>query len=357
MPSQVILPKSGQTVTFVDRALMKANGRVKRAAPPRKVAWPPAPPPSLDYSRGRKILYPLLGNDTNGDCYAAAIAHIISTLTGQGGKPATWTTAQILQQYYALTGGADDGLDDDTAMGGWRAGWCGTSYRQTDWLVVPAIQPTMLRQMAYLYGGLLFTLAVPNVWINSAAPGAVWDAGHGVVANPRNGHAVHLSGNGADGSWNVETWGMDPPIKLTAAGVQACDPEFIVSWSEDWYGPDGKAPNGHTRDELAAWWVAFGGNPIPDAPPPQPPQPPQPTPPAPPAPSSAAYTMTFVQPVQILLEGGPMPSMTDAECMATYGMPWQQLLALILAILQGLLAQKKARDSGQPATKPPVSHG
>lgn len=239
-------------------------------------------------------------------------------------------------------------------MGGWRDGWCGTAHKVTDWMVVPAIQPALLRQLAYLYGGLLLTLAVPNAWINAAEPGAVWDAGPGVVANPRNGHAVHLSGDSPDGSWNVETWGMDPPIKLTAAGVQACDPEFIVSWSEDWYNADGIAPNGQRRSDLAAWWVMFGGNPIPDAPPPQPTPP---APPAPPAPSSAAYTLTFQGPVQVLLEGGPVPALTDEQCQALYGMTWQELLQLVLSIILGLQSQRQTRQGGTPATKPPVSHG
>lgn len=61
MPNSIILPKSGQTVTFVDRAKMKANGRVKRATPQRKVAGPPAPPPVPGLQPGPRDTLPAAG--------------------------------------------------------------------------------------------------------------------------------------------------------------------------------------------------------------------------------------------------------------------------------------------------------
>lgn len=79
--------------------------------------------------------------------------------------------------------------------------------------------------------------------------------------------------------------------------------------------------------------------------------------PAPTPGPATPYTMTFQTPVQVLLEGGPAPALTDGQCQELYGMTWQELLQLTLSIILGLQSQRQARQGGTPTTKPPVRHG
>ena len=71
---------------------------------------------------------------------------------------------------------------------------------------------------------------------------------------------------------------------------------------------------------------------------------PPPPPPPPPPPTGLTLTLKDV-PCEIggLAAHLGMSPLSDADCTARYGMTWQQLLAMIIAILQGLMGAKQKR--------------
>ncbi len=203
-------------------------------------------------------------------------------MTGNVGTEDIFDTATVLRYYQRLSGG-DNGLSADQMMGEWKVGLCGGPHKIVDEM---AIVPTDHAAMAlgqHLFGGSWFTLGIPDAWLRNPQPGGTWDAGAGVQANPSNGHAVHL--NGWDGSgYKLQTWGFNPPVRITDAGVAICDPEAGVVFSMDWFDGNGRAPNGFTYDQLAAFWVQLGGHALPPSPFTPPPGPTPTPPPVPPAP-------------------------------------------------------------------------
>ena len=323
LPRDYVLPLTRQHVKFHPRHRLKANGTVRRmrsVAPPAK-GTPPLPPapPALDMSQGRKIQYPIDGNDEYGDCYYAAACHQVQSWTAQYGPPASFDEQAIIDAYLALAGG-DNGLSDDEIFGEWAKGLVGGEHQAIDHMVVP--DAATMRVAMYLFGGGLMTLAIPDAWLKLAKPGAVWTAGRGVSPDQNNGHAVHWSGYSGTG-FSIETWAMDPPITITDAGLAVCDPEMIVAFSLDNFDASGVANNGHTYDELAAWWVSLGGDPLPPWTGPVTP----PTPPPPPVTSGFSGTLTFA--------GGILTSAVPSA--AHQGAPdWQAIIEAILALLAAL---------------------
>jgi hypothetical protein len=112
-------------------------------------------------------------------------------------------------------------------------------------------------------------------WYDIAAPNVVWDAG--MAPDPNSGHAMHWSGYTPD-YYLDETWGIDPAVRVTQAGVNAADSEITFQFSLEMFDPaTGLAPDGESYEQKATWWVACGGNRLPVSP-----FPPAPTPPTPP---------------------------------------------------------------------------
>jgi intein/homing endonuclease len=227
------------------------------------------------------------------NCFYAAACHHSNTMTGMVGAEDSFDTAAIVKAYLRLAGG-DNGLSPDQMFGEWKAGLVSGPHKILDFMSVVPTDGAAMRLAGSLFGGTDFTLGIPDKWLQSLQqPGAVWDAGPGVKADDNNGHAVLLNGAGVD-QFTLQTWGFDPPVTITEGGIAVCDPEAFAVFSMDWFNAYGVAPNGYTYEQLAGWWVALGGNPLPPSPFTPPPQPgptpppgPQPTPgpgPAPPAP-------------------------------------------------------------------------
>jgi hypothetical protein len=287
-------------VLLQDRASIRRKKPAKRMKP-RMKGQPPATP--FDYTKANTLDFPLLGNGTEGDCMAVGATHGDQTFTGMVGTEATYTDAQIIAWYLSLTGGQDIGLDMDTLMAGWKTGIAGTKAAILDDMTITPSDSATLQYAMQKFGGGLLTMGIPDAWLTDALnqPGATWDGGAAVVADDNNGHGVWL--NGWDGTnYKLQTWGFNPPIVLTPAGLLVCDPAVDVVFSLDWFDPTtGLSPNGDSYDTLAALWVAMGGNPLPPNPfnvvptptptpipvppgPPTPVPPPVPVPPPPPGP-------------------------------------------------------------------------
>jgi hypothetical protein len=78
----------------------------------------------------------------------------------------------------------------------------------------------------YYFGGLMYTCGLCNEWMNNIRPDAVWDAGH---SNPGYGHAIILPAKLPNGNYRLETWGLDPGVQVTHAGILSSDPELLVA--------------------------------------------------------------------------------------------------------------------------------
>lgn len=304
----------------VERSKMKAPREAKRMHARETVGDAgmtplPSPPPSLDLSKRRSIPYPMLGNDSKGDCYYASAVKHVSTWTGQYGPPKTWTAEEVVSAYLRLAGG-DNGLFTEQIMSEWLAGLCQTDHRRIAYLVIT--NPDDLQLAAYLFGGVQFTAALPTRWVNVAKPGGTWDALPRDRANPAYGHALYLSGYDKTG-FKLETWGFDRPITITRGGCNVCDMEAVAVFSKDMFGPDGKAPNGYDYSQLREWWMNLGG----DDPGPAP----SPVPPAPiPVPDGEGFTgtLTFWGGKLLGVGGSPKPA----------GLELASIAEILIAILQ-----------------------
>lgn len=79
----------------------------------------PTPPP-LPFGFGQKVpVLGMLGNDSVGNCVMAGANHEHQVTNAAAGHPVAFDTAHCKQDYFALTGGTDSGLDIDAAAK-WR---------------------------------------------------------------------------------------------------------------------------------------------------------------------------------------------------------------------------------------------
>jgi hypothetical protein len=289
----------------------------------------PSPPQSWDGSKNRTIKYPVLGNDKYGDCYEADALHCVQTWTGNVGAQAQFDEAAAVREYLALSGG-DNGLGDSQVFPHWKnPGFQG--HKILDDMTVNPNDDNALRLGMYLFCGASYTAALPDEWLARPQPGQVWDVG---MPDPANGHAMHLSGY--DGQfYNDETWGFDPCIRLTPAGLKGSDPEVTVQFSLEMFNAQGVAPhNGMTYDALAALWVQLGGQQLP----PSPFGPPAPTPtPTPPAPA----------PVPIAQIRAQIDAVFARAINAVRWWPQMvQVLILVQAQVDAVLAKNRTMASG-----------
>ncbi len=279
------VPNIGRAIVLVPREQLRQTRHGRTLKVPFHLralaAVTPTPPAAWDGSKGRTIKYPILGNDQVGDCYYADACHCTQTFAGNAGTLLTFNAAAVVARYRVLSGG-DNGLGDQQIFPEWQAGIVGPNgpHKILDDMTVNPNDDAAIRLGMWLFCGASYTAALPDAWIADPQPGQVWDA---ATPDPNNGHAMHLSGFDAHYYYD-ETWGFDPAIRLTPAGLKSSDPEVTVQFSLEMFNAQGVAPhNGMTYDQLAALWVQLGGHALPPSPFP-PPVPPGPTPVPPPQP-------------------------------------------------------------------------
>lgn len=261
MPVVDTVPSLNQSILFHHRDVLR---RVTRPQVFSTASWLPGvpplpdPPAAWDWTKNGALQFPIDGNDQWGDCEVAATFHQVGSMTGCVGTEVVFTTAQAKKLYFALTGGQDTGLSTDVMMNSWTAGLGGLGHSILDQMAVNPNDALAMSLAGWLFGGIFFTLALPDGWIQAAAPGVIWDAGNG---NPNKGHAILLTGKRSSGNWDVQTWAIGPPyIQMTQHGVGNVQPEATVVFSRDWFNDSGVAPNGYTYSALAALWIQLGGS-------------------------------------------------------------------------------------------------
>lgn len=210
----------------------------------------PPPPASVDYY-STVISWPMMGNDTYGDCTAAAAGHMIEQWTTLNGDPRIPSTPQVIEFYDHFSGGDPDaGANMLDVLKYWRSdGLAGDKidgFTQLD-----ATNQLEVMTAISLFGNSDIGLALPDSvvaedvdllavpWMDASEP-----------PNPQNGHDVVIVGYDAMNAY-VATWGALKPMSWQFFG-RYCDEAYAVL-SKDWIGAN-TSPSGFDlatlRDDL-----------------------------------------------------------------------------------------------------------
>lgn len=221
-------------------------------------ALPPPPPTVTLYTAIPS--WPMDGNDELGDCTMAGAAHLVEAWTGEqpNGTPVEIPTTTIEEDYFALTGGPDDGLAELTVLKWWkRTGFvdaAGIAHTISAYAQVDPANQTETQQAVSIFGGAYLGLALPDYAVNPPDGNLLdvdWTAvpPGGFAANPpdpNNGHCVVAVGYDADNLY-VVTWGAIKPMSY-AFGQAYVDETFAII-SPDWLGA-GTTPSGFDLAQL-----------------------------------------------------------------------------------------------------------
>lgn len=288
-----VLP-DGRTVFLVNRDQMRRTRHGRTFAIPFHLAAIaariPTPPTVVDWTKGDTINFPMLGNDREGDCYYVAILKQVIAWLANNGTSVSFDTAAVLRRYEQISGG-DNGLADQDVFPEFMAGILGPNgpHKILGSLTIRPTDRASIKLAMWLFGPLLYTASLPDQWLNNAGPGATWDR---ASPDPQNGHAMLLARVNSDGTYADETWGFNPPIRLTPAGLEGSDAEVITCFSLEWFNPQtGFAPNGLHYADLAPLWAQLGGSTLPPSPFPAPSPNPDPGPGPGPNPDPGPFPM------------------------------------------------------------------
>ena len=204
----------------------------------------PTPPRSIDWTANTSS-WPMMANDTLGDCTCAAAGHMIECWTANLGDAFTPSSVQIIAAYAATSGyvagdpATDNGAAELDVLNYWRqqgiAGHKIDAYAAFD----PANDQTA-RQAISIFGGAYIGLALPL----SAQQQTVWDVPslwsrlrRQSAPGSWGGHAVPILAYDADGLTCI-TWGAKKRMTWN----------FFAQYCDEAYAPS--ATTGSTSREL-----------------------------------------------------------------------------------------------------------
>jgi hypothetical protein len=196
----------------------------------------PTPPVKAEYTT-KVATWPMMKNDSVGDCTCAAAGHMIEQWTTYAGLPFVPNDDQVLAAYSAVSGyDAKTGADDNGAvltdvLNYWR----GTGIAGHKIVAYAALEPKNHRQVEdalYLFGNVYIGLALPV----SAQGQKVWcvpaEGPHGPGApGSWGGHAVPVVAYDPHGL-TVVTWGALQRMSWYFFETY-CDEAYAVL-SQDW---------------------------------------------------------------------------------------------------------------------------
>jgi hypothetical protein len=248
-------------------------------------------PSAVDYL-SHVITWPMFGNDTLGDCTAAAAGHQREAWTNYGrGATVLTSDADVLKFYEACSGyipgrpDTDQGANMQDCCDYWRqAGLAGDRI-----LAFFKISPQNLAEVKaalYLFGGVYVGVNLPTSALDQFDDGDPWDYQPTLDNSIEGGHCVHLGAMDAAGTMTVTTWGRTQ--RVTTAWWQHFTEECWAIASLDWINQGGLSPEGLDTAALNAQYQAMNPGqpgPFPVATPPAPPPGPTPTPTPTPAPT------------------------------------------------------------------------
>lgn len=205
---------------------------------------PPLPETSDWFAKVSK--FSMAGNDVYGDCVVAGASHMIQTWSANAGREVLLSDKKVIDTYFHLTGGSDDGLNMLEFLKFWRK--TGISGHKIG--VFAAIDPkniTSVRYANYLFGGVYFGFMVPKSAMDQFDAGQTWEV---VPGSPvEGGHCVN-GGVATPRMVRVGTWGAEQWATFNFVG-SFCDEAYAII-SLEWFDKSHHTPSGFHWAELVA---------------------------------------------------------------------------------------------------------
>jgi hypothetical protein len=222
----------------------------------------PAPPQDFDWAPAGKFTWPMLLNDSLGDCVVAGALHSIEEWSGNAAEPiiANNNDALAIYEVFGYVPGnpsTDNGIDMLSFMNYWRKTGLmvgGQKHQILAYVSVNPKDPVEVAQAIYLFGNLFTGVALPL----TAQDQEVWSV------------PGQLAGNAQPGSWGGHcipimqydigakypegltciTWGERLVMTWDFLSTY-CDEAYAVLSSE-WFRTNGLAPNQFNLAQLQA---------------------------------------------------------------------------------------------------------
>lgn len=224
----------------------------------------PSPPVNFGHQSAVTVPWGMLGNDVAGDCVFAGAAHEHMLWSAEGGKPATFTQANVFAAYSAVTGfnpnlpdpnPTDNGANVTDALA-WRKATGFTdangnvhqieAYAKTD------PNSDAIAQAAWLFSAVGIGVQVPRSAINQFKAGEPWDVSWW-PSRIIGGHYVPLLAR-QDGMFFVVTWGKLHPVTPRFID-KYCDEAYAIFDSE--FFVSNKSPEGFDAATLQSDMIAM----------------------------------------------------------------------------------------------------
>lgn len=181
-------------------------------------------------------LFPMDGNDAVGDCTIAGLAHAQTLWRGLTKALCIWGEGDILNFYYAMTGGQDSGLACLSVLQEWHR----RPINHDRILGYAAVDPKNhqhVMQALHLFGGLYLGFTVTGDCIRQFengmpwTPGTLTDEGHCVVADGYDAQGLDLLtwGSRQRGTWAWWDQGVDECYAVVPP--EAANPNFAPGYN------------------------------------------------------------------------------------------------------------------------------
>lgn len=241
----------------------KEDNRTLRLAKYLAPAQLPQAPAQVDYD-AKVASWPMMGNDQYGDCTIAAAAHMQQLWSTVNGSPVVPSDQDVVSQYMALTGGADNGLALLDVMNAWRQnGLCGNKIGA--YAAVNLADHAEVAAAIWLFGAIITGVQLPLAWQGTTqwqAPGRHYLFGWTPWARAWGkgswgGHAVPIGSYSATGLKPI-SWGQE--VSLSWAAWDTYFVEAYVAIDPLWVDGTKPAPSGFDIAALNADLQAIGAN-------------------------------------------------------------------------------------------------
>jgi hypothetical protein len=226
----------------------------------------PPPPPQAGYI-DKVASWPMMLNDSLGDCTCAAAGHMIEQWTTYANNPIVPTDAQILQAYEVVGGykpndpSTDNGAVMLDVLKYWKKVGIG-GHKIAGYVALNPKNHTQMKQAIALFGNVYIGVALP---LTAQTP-VVGESGYpcwslppgGPIGNGLpyswGGHCIPLVGYGVDSrgqaGTRLVTWGQVYDATWGFLDLY-CDEAWAVV-SQDWIDAQGKSPSGFDLYSLLA---------------------------------------------------------------------------------------------------------
>lgn len=249
--------KLGKKTQKLDKRTLKLSNYVKLLPPP---------PGAMGYIQ-EVAAWPMLLNDSIGDCTCACAGHQIEQWTRYAGNPFTPSDGDILLAYEAVSGynpnipGSDTGAFVLDVLNYWRKVGIG-GHKIVAYASINTNNPIEFEQAVAIFGNVYLGVGLPATAQRPRTDGnnlPIWE-----VVDPTlkgdgepwswGGHAIPMVGYKShtvpNGGGRVVSWGQ--LFDVTWPFLHAyCDEAYAIV-TQDWIETNGKSPSGFDVNQLLA---------------------------------------------------------------------------------------------------------